>query len=187
MDDPRGTGTLGAARGQILDALEKRDLSNKTVVYFTSDQGAHLEEVSNTGEVHGGYNGIYRGGKSTNWEGGIRVPGLLHWPGVIPHGAHIHEPTSNMDIFPTVVNLAGAHVPTDRIIDGHDLMPLLQGKIIQSKHEFLFHYCNAYLNAVRWHPGNSDAIWKAFFFTPIFYPEDSNGCYHSHVDLLRIS
>ncbi|XP_019384902.1 PREDICTED: steryl-sulfatase [Crocodylus porosus] len=167
--------------GQILDVLEKRNLSNKTVVYFTSDQGAHLEEVSNTGEVHGGYNGMYKGGKSTNWEGGIRVPGLLHWPGVIPHGAHIDEPTSNMDIFPTVVNLAGAHVPTDRIIDGHDLMPLLQGKIIQSKHEFLFHYCNAYLNAVRWHPRNSDAIWKAFFFTPIFYPEDSNGCYHSHV------
>lgn len=51
----------GWGLGQILDALEKRDLSNKTVVYFTSDQGAHLEEVSNTGEVHGGYNGIYRG------------------------------------------------------------------------------------------------------------------------------
>jgi len=41
------------------------------------------------------------------------------------------------------------------MIDGHDLMPLLQGKVTQSKHEFLFHYCNAYLNAVRWHPGNS--------------------------------
>ncbi|KAF7253567.1 Steryl-sulfatase [Varanus komodoensis] len=68
-----------------------------------------------------------------------------------------------------------------RIIDGHDLMPLLQGITLQSKHEFLFHYCNAYLNAVRWHPRNSKSIWKAFFFTPNFSPEGSNGCYDSHV------
>ncbi|XP_062457383.1 steryl-sulfatase isoform X4 [Rhea pennata] len=140
--------------GQILDALEKSNLNNKTLVYFTSDQGAHIEEISSTGEVHGGYNGIYKGGKSTNWEGGIRVPGLLLWPGVIQAGTYIGEPTSNMDIFPTVIKLAGAQLPYDRIIDGHDLMPLLQGTIIRSKHEFLFHYCNAHLNAVRWHPGN---------------------------------
>ncbi|NWU37195.1 STS sulfatase, partial [Hylia prasina] len=167
--------------GQILDVLEKHNLSNKTLVYFTSDQGAHVEEISSAGEVHGGYNGIYKGGKSTNWEGGIRVPGLLRWPGVIQAGAHIDEPTSNMDIFPTIVKLADAQLPSDRIIDGHDLLPLLQGKVTRSKHEFLFHYCNAYLNAVRWQPGNSESIWKVFFFTPNFSPEDSNGCYDSHV------
>uniref|UniRef100_A0A8C8VJS4 Steroid sulfatase n=1 Tax=Pelusios castaneus TaxID=367368 RepID=A0A8C8VJS4_9SAUR len=167
--------------GKILDVLEKWNLNKKTLVYFTSDQGAHVEEVSSTGEVHGGYNGIYKGGKATNWEGGIRVPGLLHWPGVVQAGAHIDEPTSNMDIFPTIVKLAGIPLPKDRIIDGRDLMPLLQGKILRSEHEFLFHYCNAYLNAVRWHPGNSESIWKAFFFTPNFNPEGSNGCYNSHV------
>ncbi|XP_050819783.1 steryl-sulfatase isoform X1 [Gopherus flavomarginatus] len=167
--------------GKILDVLEKWNLNDKTLVYFTSDQGAHVEEVSSTGEVHGGYNGIYKGGKATNWEGGIRVPGLLRWPGMVQAGVHIDEPTSNMDIFPTVVKLAGIPLPKDRIIDGHDLMPLLQGKILRSEHEFLFHYCNAYLNAVRWHPGNSESIWKAFFFTPNFDPEGSNGCYHSHV------
>ncbi|KAM9021189.1 steryl-sulfatase isoform 2-T5 [Ara ararauna] len=141
--------------GQILDVLDKYNLSDKTLVYFTSDQGAHVEEISSSGEVHGGYNGIYKGGKSTNWEGGIRVPGLLRWPGVIQAGAYLDEPTSNMDIFPTIVKLAEAQLPSDRIIDGHDLMPLLQGKVAQSNHEFLFHYCNAYLNAVRWHPGNT--------------------------------
>ncbi|XP_005151480.1 steryl-sulfatase [Melopsittacus undulatus] len=167
--------------GQILDVLDKYNLSDKTLVYFTSDQGAHVEEISSSGEVHGGYNGIYKGGKSTNWEGGIRVPGLLRWPGMIQAGAHLDEPTSNMDIFPTIVKLAEAQLPSDRIIDGHDLMPLLQGKVTQSNHEFLFHYCNAYLNAVRWHPGNSESVWKVFFFTPNFSPEDSNGCYDSHV------
>ncbi|XP_074670995.1 steryl-sulfatase isoform X2 [Strix aluco] len=167
--------------GQILDVLEKYNLTDKTLVYFTSDQGAHVEEISSSGEVHGGYNGIYKGGKSMNWEGGIRVPGLLRWPGVVQAGAYIDEPTSNMDIFPTIVKLAKAQLPSDRIIDGHDLMPLLQGKVTRSKHEFLFHYCNAYLNAVRWHPGNSESVWKVFFFTPNFSPEDSNGCYDSHV------
>ncbi|NXY58823.1 STS sulfatase, partial [Callaeas wilsoni] len=167
--------------GQVLDVLEKHHLSDKTLVYFTSDQGAHVEEISSAGEVHGGYNGIYKGGKSTNWEGGIRVPGLVRWPGVVQAGAYIDEPTSNMDIFPTIVKLADAQLPSDRIVDGHDLLPLLQGKVTRSKHEFLFHYCNAYLNAVRWHPGNSESVWKVFFFTPNFSPEDSNGCYDSHV------
>uniref|UniRef100_H2PUV2 Steroid sulfatase n=1 Tax=Pongo abelii TaxID=9601 RepID=H2PUV2_PONAB len=95
------------------------------------------------------------GGKANNWEGGIRVPGILRWPRVIQAGQKIDEPTSNMDIFPTVAKLAGAPLPEDRIIDGRDLMPLLEGKSQRSDHEFLFHYCNAYLNAVRWHPQNN--------------------------------
>ncbi|XP_062982421.1 steryl-sulfatase isoform X2 [Elgaria multicarinata webbii] len=167
--------------GQVLHALDQWNLRQQTLVYFTSDQGAHVEEISSNGEVHGGYNGMYKGGKSTNWEGGIRVPGLLRWPGVLQPDQRIDVPTSNMDIFPTIVKLAGALLPNDRIIDGHDLMPLLQGTVLQTKHEFLFHYCNAYLNAVRWHPRNSKSIWKAFFFTPNFSPEGSNGCFDFHV------
>ncbi|XP_077199412.1 steryl-sulfatase isoform X2 [Paroedura picta] len=167
--------------GEVLHVLDQWHLSEKTLVYFTSDQGAHVEEISINGEVHGGYNGIYKGGKSTNWEGGIRVPGIIRWPGVVGPDARIDEPTSNMDIFPTVIKLAGESLPKDRIIDGHDLMPLLQGNAVRSKHEFLFHYCNAHLNAVRWHPRNSTSIWKVFFFTPNFSPEDSNGCYDYHV------
>ncbi|XP_037368633.1 steryl-sulfatase isoform X2 [Talpa occidentalis] len=167
--------------GQVLDVLEELGLSNNTLVYFSSDQGAHVEEVTAKGEVHGGSNGIYKGGKANNWEGGIRVPGLLRWPGVIPAGLESDQPTSNMDVFPTVVKLAGAQLPADRIIDGRDLMPLLRGQTQQSDHEFLFHYCNFYLNAVRWHPRNSTAIWKAFFFTPKFTPEGANGCFPTHV------
>ncbi|XP_054437003.1 steryl-sulfatase isoform X2 [Pteronotus mesoamericanus] len=167
--------------GQILNVLEELRLTNNTLVYFTSDQGAHVEEVSTKGEVHGGSNGIYKGGKGNNWEGGIRVPGLLRWPGLIQAGVEIDEPTSNMDIFPTVAKLAGAALPEDRIIDGRDLMPLLEGKSQRSEHEFLFHYCNYFLNAVRWHPPNSSSIWKAFFFTPNFTPEGANGCFFTHV------
>lgn len=53
-------------------------------------------------------------GKATNWEGGIRVPGILRWPGRIPGGREVDEPTSNMDLFPTLVRLSGAPIPTDR-------------------------------------------------------------------------
>lgn len=167
--------------GQILDVLDELKLANNTLIYFSSDQGAHVEEVTVKGEVHGGSNGIYKGGKATNWEGGIRVPGILRWPGVIQAGLELDAPTSNMDLFPTVANLAGAPLPEDRIIDGRDLMPLLLGQSQHSDHEFLFHYCNFYLNAVRWHPRNSTSIWKAFFFTPKFSPEGANGCFATHV------
>ncbi|XP_047433125.1 steryl-sulfatase [Mugil cephalus] len=164
--------------GQIMETLDRLELSDNTLVYLTSDQGAHLEEISSSGEVHGGWNGIYKAGKSTNWEGGIRVPGILRWPGIIPAGRQIDEPTSHMDLFPTVVQLSGASVPEDRQIDGHDLMDLLQQRVERSNHDFLFHYCNAYLNAVRWHPQNSSSVWKALYFTPNLY---SGGCFHTHV------
>ncbi|KAE8278763.1 Steryl-sulfatase [Larimichthys crocea] len=167
--------------GQIMQTLDRLKLSENTLVYLTSDQGAHLEEISAGGEVHRGWNGIYKAGKSTNWEGGIRVPGILRWPGSIPSGRQVDGPTSNMDLFPTVVQLSGASVPKDREIDGHDLMDLLQGRVERSNHEFLFHYCNAYLNAVRWHPRNSSSVWKAFYFTPNFSPENETVCMNTQV------
>lgn len=61
------------------------------------------------------------GGKANNWEGGIRVPGILRWPGVIQAGLEIDEPTSNMDVFPTVVKLAGSPLPEDRYCGSHAL------------------------------------------------------------------
>ncbi|XP_008323494.1 steryl-sulfatase isoform X2 [Cynoglossus semilaevis] len=156
--------------GHILNTLDRLHLRENTLIYLTSDQGAHLEETPS------GSNGIYKAGKGTNWEGGIRVPGILRWPEKIPDGIEVDEPTSNMDLFPTVVRLSGASVPADREIDGCDLMDLLQGKIERSNHEFLFHYCNMYLNAVRWRPQNRNSVWKAFYFTPNFYPENTTTC-----------
>ncbi|XP_048193500.1 LOW QUALITY PROTEIN: steryl-sulfatase [Perognathus longimembris pacificus] len=171
------------AVGRVLAALDARGLAGSSLVYFTSDHGAHVEEVTARGERHGGSNGAFRGGKATAFEGGVRVPGLLRWPGRLPAGREVHEPTSTMDLLPTAAALAGAPLPRDRIIDGRDLMPLLGGRSPHSPHEFLFHYCNSYLNAVRWHPRNSSAVWKAFFFTPNFHPAGSDGCFDTHVCL----
>ncbi|XP_017926471.3 arylsulfatase D [Manacus vitellinus] len=163
--------------GQVLDAIDKEGLKDTTLVYFASDHGGWLERQEDKRQL-GGWNGIYKGGKAMGgWEGGIRVPGIFRWPGVLPPGTVIDEPTSLMDIYPTVVHLAGGAVPQDRIIDGRDLMPLLRGMVAHSEHEFLFHYCGIHLHAVRWHQKDSGAIWKAHYVTPIFSPPGAGACY----------
>lgn len=163
--------------GQMVKTVERLELTNKTMMYFTSDHGGYIED-SDAGGQKGGWNGVYRGGKAMGgWEGGIRVPGIFHWPGRLTAGKEISEPTSLMDVYPTLVKLAGGEPPHDRILDGHDLMPLLEGQSNRSQHEFMFHYCGMYLNAVRWHPADSDSVFKVHYFTPNFSPPGAIGCY----------
>ncbi|KAL9983014.1 hypothetical protein ACROYT_G005135 [Oculina patagonica] len=153
--------------GQIMDAIEKLSLKENTFVYFTSDNGPHIEEISDTGEYHGGWHGIYKGGKGQAWDGGVRMPTIVSWPGHIPAGMLLDELTSTMDLLPTVAKLTGADLPQDRVIDGKNLLPLLiTNQTEQSSHEFIFHYCGNQVHAVRYHPKNSDTVWKAHFMTP---------------------
>ena len=91
------------------------------------------------------------GGKSHGaMEGGIRVPTVAMFPGRIPPGLEIKEPTAQFDLFPTVSNLMGSQVPTDRLIDGKDLMPLLTDGTGRSPHQFLFHYCGSAIHGARY-------------------------------------
>ncbi|XP_066213778.1 arylsulfatase L isoform X1 [Saccopteryx leptura] len=163
--------------GQILGTLDAEGLTSNTLVYFTSDHGGSLEAQDGNSQ-YGGWNGIYKGGKGMGgWEGGIRVPGIFRWPGVLPAGRVIHEPTSLMDIFPTVVQLGGGEVPRDRVIDGRDLLPLMLGATQHSDHEFLLHYCEKFLHAARWHQRDSGAVWKVHYRTPVFHPDGAGACY----------
>ncbi|XP_029459548.1 arylsulfatase H-like isoform X1 [Rhinatrema bivittatum] len=167
--------------GKILEAVDKEGLRNTTLTYFASDHGGFLE-TRKEGAQWGGWNGIYKGGKGMGgWEGGIRVPGIFRWPGVLPADTVIDEPTSLMDIYPTVIQLGGGKVPQDRIIDGQNLMPLLQRHVPHSEHEFMFHYCGTYLHAVRWHQKELGAIWKAHYVTPVFSPADAGACYEERM------
>nr|XP_053773101.1 arylsulfatase D isoform X3 [Desmodus rotundus] len=164
--------------GKILSALEENGLKNRTFTYFTSDHGGHLEARDEALGQLGGWNGIYRGGKGMGgWEGGIRVPGIFRWPGVLPAGRVVSEPTSLMDVFPTVVQLGGGEVPQDRVIDGRSLLALLRGAAEHSAHEFLFHYCGQYLHAARWHEKERGRLWKVHYLTPRFHPEGAGACY----------
>ncbi|XP_055964625.1 arylsulfatase F-like [Sorex fumeus] len=172
---------MDAMLGKLLEAVDRLALSNQTLVYFASDHGGHLEARRGQTQL-GGWNGRFKGGKGMGgWEGGIRVPGIVRWPGQVPAGQVIDEPTSLMDVFPTVAALAGAEVPQDRQIDGRDLMPLLLGQQQHSEHEFLFHYCEVYLHAVRWRPRHGPATWKVHYVTPVFQPPGAQGCYRSYL------
>ena len=105
--------------GRVLQALRDEGLDGNTIVIFTSDNGAPnyigLPEV----------NKPFRGWKLTLFQGGLRVPYVAKWPGRIPAGSRYAAPVSNIDILPTVVAAAGGKLPSDRLIDGVNLLPFL--------------------------------------------------------------
>ncbi|XP_051937439.1 arylsulfatase D [Hippocampus zosterae] len=167
--------------GELTNTVDSLGLANNTLIYFTSDHGGHIEVSHPLIGQGGGWNGIYRGGKAMGgWEGGIRVPGVFRWVGKLAAGRVVDEPTSLMDLYPTVKYLARDTQP-DRHLDGHNLMPLLEGKRDRSEHEFLFHYCGTHLHAARWHPHDSDSIFKVHFVTPNFSPPGAVGCYETRI------
>ena len=107
--------TIDWSVGQVLATLDRLGLDENTIVIFTSDNGPWFE----------GSPGPYRDRKGSSWEGGQRVPFIAKWAGTIPGGLVSNEPAMNIDIFPTLVKLAGGDLPTDRQIDGKDILPML--------------------------------------------------------------
>ena len=108
--------------GEILAAIENAGLDDNTLVMFTSDNGPVIREARLLG-YRSGSAGPLRGNKNTTWEGGMREPCIMRWPGKIPKDAVCRELATAMDIMPTFTGLAGAGPPTDRIIDGKDIWP----------------------------------------------------------------
>jgi arylsulfatase A len=145
--------------GQILATLKRSGLDDQTLVVFTSDNGPWL--------LYGDHAGAalpLREGKATTFDGGLREPCIMRWPGKIPAGRVCREVTATMDLLPTIAKLAGAAVPTDRIIDGKDIGPLMSGRPgAKSPHEAYFFYWDRELQAVRSGP------WKLHF--PHTYPK----------------
>lgn len=105
--------------GEVVKALRAAGVAENTLVFFTSDNGPWL-----TMGLQGGSAGLLRDGKASTWEGGMREPAIAWWPGRISPGV-VHDVADTMDLFTTAATLAGATVPTDRVIDGIDLAPLL--------------------------------------------------------------
>jgi arylsulfatase A len=125
--------------GQILDTLDRLDLSAKTLVVFSSDNGPWWQ----------GNPGLARGRKLLTFEGGFRVPFIARWPGVIPAGASTRAMSMNFDLFPTCLALAGVPLPQERIIDGRDILPVLT-RGSASPHETLLFYDTRTLVALRY-------------------------------------
>jgi arylsulfatase A len=131
--------------GQILDALDRYQLADRTLVIFTSDNGPWLIYGN-----HGGSARPLREGKMTSFDGGVREPCVMRWPGHIPADTVCDEPVMTIDLLPTIAHLAGADVPGDRVIDGRDIWPLMAGEAgAKSPHEALYYYWGEGLQAVR--------------------------------------
>ncbi len=120
---------LDAAFGKLMRALDEMQLSEETFVVFTADNGP--EGNGDNGRTRGSTGGL-RGRKRDVYEGGIRVPGIVRWPGKIKPGTTSDVPVIGSDLFPTVLAIAGASLPADRVIDGGNLLPLVtEGKRVE--------------------------------------------------------
>ncbi len=134
---------LDWSTGQILAALRRLGLAERTLVVWTSDNGAPRRNPPQ------GSNAPLRGWGYTSDEGAMRVPAIAWWPGTVPAGKVCDEVCTTMDLLPTFARLAGAPLPR-RPIDGKDIWPLLSGQPgARSPHEAFFYYCREQLHAVR--------------------------------------
>ncbi len=116
--------------GQILKFLKEKGLDNRTMVIFTSDNGPWYE----------GSTANLRGRKGNSNEGGFKVPFIVSWPGMVPRGTVTHVPAINIDLFPTILGLAGVGLPEDRIIDGKDILGLIKGNNTPVHEELYFYH-----------------------------------------------
>eukprot|EP00092_Neocalanus_flemingeri_P004807 GFUD01005175.1.p1 GENE.GFUD01005175.1~~GFUD01005175.1.p1 ORF type:complete len:561 (-),score=123.58 GFUD01005175.1:153-1835(-) len=130
--------------GKILEALDKHDIAKNTFVYFTSDHGGDHLQIG----TQGGYNGIFRGGKSNGaLEGGMRVPGIVRWPAGVQPGVKVGQPTGLMDVLPTISHMIGYDSLVNRL-DGLSFLDLLtQDKIAYKR--TVFHHCASEIFAIR--------------------------------------
>jgi arylsulfatase A-like enzyme len=132
--------------GRILEALDDKGLTQNTMVFFTSDNGPWYQ----------GSPGPYRGRKGQAFEGGHRIPFIARAPGLVTPGTVCGAPTINLDLFPTCLAAAGLALPEDRVIDGLDITPLLNGSSDRSPHGYLYLYHHGDLEGVR------SGDWKYF-------------------------
>jgi arylsulfatase A-like enzyme len=136
--------------GQILAALKRNGLDEKTLVIFTADNGPWLNYGNHAGSAK-----PLREGKGTMFEGGYREPCVMRFPGQIPAGTTCDELASTIDLLPTFAKLLGVKLPSERIIDGLDIWPLITGQEgAVSPHELFYCYYGRELRGVR------DRRWK---------------------------
>jgi len=120
---------LDAAVGVIIAALREQGVEENTLIFFTSDNG---------GASPSSDNGPFRGGKWSLLEGGIREPMIVQWKTRIRPGQVIDVPVSQLDFFPTALAAAALPVPSDPVLDGVDLLPLLTGAATAVKRDALY-------------------------------------------------
>ncbi len=139
--------------GKILKTLKNLKLDKNTFVIFLSDNGPWLQRKD-----EGGSAGLLFEGKGSCYEGGMRVPAIMWWPGTIKPNQISASMLSSMDLFPTILKLAKVPLPKDKVLDGYDISDFLYGKKDNIRN-VMYYYDNDILYAVR------KGLWKAAFIT----------------------
>ncbi|HEY6167946.1 MAG TPA: sulfatase [Verrucomicrobiae bacterium] len=129
---------LDTAFGRILRALDQQGLRENTFVLFTSDNGPAITPMHPHGSA-----GPLREKKGHVYEGGIRVPGIVRWPGHAKAGAVSDEPVGAVDLFPTMCAMAGITPPVGRKLDGVNLLPVFDGKSVARTTPLFWHFLRA--------------------------------------------
>jgi arylsulfatase A-like enzyme len=145
---------MDANVGRILDAVSQLNISDNTIVIFSSDNGP--EDTMPWRGWAGPWSGTY----VTAMEGSLRVPFIIRWPGKIPAGRTSNEMLHETDMFTTLAKLGGADIPTDRAIDGIDQREFLLGKQEKSAREFIAVFQGRELYAVKWRNYKLHFIWQ---------------------------
>lgn len=162
--------------GQILDAIAQAGIADNTLVLYISDNGpdsAEYPQVSNSGP--------YRGYLGSSYEGSIRTPALVRWPGHVPAGASTNEIVALVDVFATLARIAGVDMPTDRTIDGIDQTALLFGQSQRSAREHVLFFSGRTLMSVKWRrfkvfftgddPAPRGRVWRRLWAPQIYNVE----------------
>ena len=137
--------------GDLLDTIDELGLKDDTIFIFTSDNGGY------GGIEREGFNGPWRGGIFTSYEGAYRVPFLIRWPGKIPAMGKSNEMVHAMDVYATLAAFVGAEMSTDRVMDSADHSDFLMGKTDKSARESLVLYVGNEVYGVKWRN------WKMLF------------------------
>jgi len=151
MNQPAGTNNSAQMAehdhnvGRVLDRLNELGIAENTLVVWMSDNGPMYAM-----HPHGGYS-LLRGEKSDTWEGGVRVPGMVWWPGTVGEGQEPIDIVQVSDMFTTAASIAGVKsaIPNDRVTDGVDQRSLILLGEGKSRRDYIFHYNKDKLEAVR--------------------------------------
>ncbi len=126
--------------GRLMKYLDDHRLRDNTVVFFSSDNGPETLKRYLTATRSYGSPGPLKGMKLHVAEGGYRVPGILRWPGRVQPGALCSEPICNVDLLPTLCEIAGVKPPGDRALDGASILPVFEGKPVKRPHPLYWQY-----------------------------------------------
>jgi arylsulfatase len=145
---------IDAYNGMLLDAIDELKIRDNTLFIFTADNGPEaVPEGSSTPSVDyfiPGSAGPWRGSLFTGFEGSLRVPFAMRWPGKIPAGTTSDEIVHEMDLYPTFASIVGGKVPDDRVIDGVDQTDFLLGEQEKSNREGVIVYMGNEVWGVKW-------------------------------------